>query len=98
MSDEVEVVNERKRVERDKRKQEIADLRWLMGQPMGRRFMWRLLDKSGMYRTSFTGNSSTFFNEGMRNIGLWALADVMEACPDQFSTMTQENRKDQPNG
>lgn len=95
MSDTDEaVVAERRRKDKDARKQELADLRWLMGQPQGRRFMWRVLERAGVYKTSFTGNSATFFNEGKRDMGLWALATVMEACPEQFLSMTQENRKD----
>ena len=42
------------------------DMRWLMGDPRGRRLMWSWLADAGVYRTSFTGNSETFFREGQR--------------------------------
>lgn len=68
------------------------DLVWLMGEARGRRFIWRLLDKAGVYRTSFTGNSATFFNEGQRNIGLWVQALLIEHCPEQYFTMLNEQK------
>jgi hypothetical protein len=46
-----------------------------------------------MYRTSFTGNSTTFFNEGARNIGLWLVDEVLSADTDQYLSMIKENNK-----
>ncbi|NDD53499.1 endopeptidase [bacterium] len=77
-----------------KKKIEAEDLKWVMGNKRGRRFAWRLLDRAGIYRTSFTGNSTTFFNEGMRNIGLMLVADIHEACPEAYALMIKENRND----
>lgn len=74
------------------RRQEVEDLRWLMGHKQGRRFVWRLLDKAGVYRTSFTGNSETFFREGQRNVGLFVLGEVMEVTHEQFAKMLDESR------
>lgn len=61
-----------------------------MSDKRGRRAIWRLLDITGIYRTSFTGNSTTFFNEGARNVGLQFLADVNEACPERYLEMLKE--------
>ena len=74
------------------RKKELEDIRWLMGHKQGRRFVMRLLEKAGIYRTSFTGNSETFFREGMRNLGLFVLSEVMEVTPDQFALMLKEQQ------
>jgi hypothetical protein len=74
------------------RKQELDDIRWLMGHKQGRRFVTRLLDKAGVYRTSFTGNSETFFREGMRNLGLFVLGEVMDVTPENFAKMLEENK------
>lgn len=75
-----------------KRRQEIEDLKWLMAHKQGRRFVTRLLDKAGIYRTSFTGNSETFFREGMRNVGLFVLSEVMEVTPEHFAKMLEEQK------
>lgn len=74
------------------RKTELEDIRWLMGHKQGRRFAMRLLDKAGVYRTSFTGNSETFFREGMRNVGLFVLSEVMEVAPENFAKMLEEQK------
>ena len=39
-----------------------------------------------------TGNNTTFFNEGMRNIGLKFFADVNE-FPDLYLLMAKESRE-----
>lgn len=73
---------------------EVQDLRAIMESPTGRRFMWRLLEQTGLYKTSFTGNSTTFFNEGQRNIGLWLISQVNENCLDEYTRMVKENREE----
>lgn len=69
---------------------EQEDFKWLMGNKRGRRIVWRLLERTGVYRSSFTGNSETFFREGMRNVGLTLLAQIHEITPDQFAVMLKE--------
>lgn len=71
---------------------EVDDLKWLMADARGRRFLWRLLDQTHVFRTSFTGDSRTFFNEGERNIGLKHLASVNEHCPEHYLSMLKEHR------
>ncbi len=75
------------------RRQEKDDFRRVMSSMQGRRLVWRLLERCGIYRTSFTGESSTtFFNEGRRNIGLWVTDEIFESCPEAHNQMTSENR------
>jgi hypothetical protein len=85
-----EDVEQARKLERD---QEKSDFAWLMSDKRGRRFMWRMLDVTGVYRTSFTGNSTTFFNEGQRNVGLKLIANIHEFAPDSYPTMLEEHRK-----
>lgn len=89
-----ESVKTRKRKDEQVRDRELHDMRSVMDTVEGRRFVWRLLDRAGVFRTSFTGNSTTFFNEGMRNMGLIVLADVQEACAHQYLVMMNEYKKD----
>ena len=56
----------------------------------GRSFYWRLLSRCGIFRTSFTGDNTTFFNEGMRQVGLWALEELFSASPEAFLLMQKE--------
>lgn len=84
-----------KRLENEKLEREILlnDVRHVLSSVQGRRFVWMILDMAGVYRSSFTGNSTTFFNEGARNIGLRVLSDVMDAKPEAFLQMQQEDKK-----
>lgn len=55
--------------------------------------MWATMARCGMYRTSFTGNSTTFFNEGRRQIGLELTALLSEADPDAMLSIMAERRE-----
>jgi hypothetical protein len=74
-------------------RQEADDVKWLMSDKRGRRLMWGLLEKTGLYRTSFTGNSETFFREGARNVGLTYMALINEHCPERYNSMVSEQRE-----
>lgn len=69
------------------------DFRWLMTSKRGRRIVWRWLERTGVYRSSFTGNSTTFFNEGQRNVGLMLMSMINEHAPEQYPVMLQEQKK-----
>lgn len=79
------------------RAQEIADLRTVMGTVQGRRFVWRLMDLAGVFRSSYTGNSDTFFREGQRNLGLIVMKDVQDHCFDEFVKAMAERKKEGTN-
>jgi hypothetical protein len=64
-----------------------------MSHQSGRRFVWRYLDRMGLWRTSFTGDrQGTDFREGMRNIALMLWGDLQKACPELLLRMQEENR------
>ena len=72
---------------------EQDDFKWLMGSKRGRRIMWRVLERCGVYRSSFNHSGSiTAFNEGARNIGLMMLSQIHSHCPDQFAVMLKEQQ------
>ena len=78
--------------EKSQREKEIDDVYFLLQNVQGRRFLYRYLTKCGVYRSSFTGNSQTFFREGERNIGIQLIDDIMEADPDKYTLLMKENR------
>jgi hypothetical protein len=73
-----------------KRDREVADFKQVVSTKEGRRFIWRLLEEAGVYRSSFTGTSQTFFLEGQRNMGLLLIREIHEICPDVYTTMLKE--------
>ena len=71
---------------------EVGDLKWLMSNKRGRRFIYRLLESAGVWRTSFNTNALVMsFNEGARNQGLKLVAQLTEHCPERYNEMIAEH-------
>ena len=71
---------------------EVSDFRFLMASTQGRRFVWRLLDKAGVFRSTFRTTGEGDFLEGMRNMGLLLLNDIHEICPEKYYVMVREQQ------
>lgn len=89
--------NARKLDDKVAARQEMDDFLWMMRNKQGRRFMWRLLTWTHIFKSSFTGNSETFFREGERNIGVRLMDEIHGLCPELYSTMVKEQKNDRPN-
>ena len=75
------------------RQNEESDIKWLMSSKRGRRFVWRLLEQAGVFRSSFNTNAMTMsFSEGNRNYGLQLLNLVHTLCPELYPTMIKEQQ------
>jgi hypothetical protein len=61
---------ENEKLQKELTKQNVNDLNHLLSTTEGRRFIMWLFKLCGQESTSFTGNSQTYFNEGMRNVAL----------------------------
>lgn len=77
--------------ERFGRKQQLADVGWVLSSKEGRRFVWRLLSEGHVFRTCFTGNNTTFWNEGKRDLALQFLMDT-QRYPELYLTMVKDNQ------
>lgn len=70
---------------RKRRQVELDDLKQVLNTPSGRRFITRLLDQTGLLASDmFTGNSTTFYNLGKRDVGLWVYNEMMKAKPESM--------------
>lgn len=77
------------------RKQQAADFVELMSTRVGRRFIWRMLDVAGVFRSTFRTSAEGAFLEGQRNIGLMLMADIHELCPERYVEMLNEAKEQQ---
>lgn len=76
------------------REREIEDVRFILNDKRGRRFLWRQLEECGVFRSSANNSGSwTYFNEGQRNIGLKLLTEITDASPDAYLLMLKENKE-----
>lgn len=79
---------------REARDLEIDDMKWLMSNKRGRRIAARILERAGVWRSSFNTNALNMaFSEGMRNEGLRLLAQITEHCPARYTEMLKESRE-----
>ena len=73
-------------------KQAQDDFRWVMSTPQGRRYIWRMLERTGIYRTTFRPNSEMAFLEGVRSVGVTVLTDCHTLAFDETLKMMNEAR------
>jgi len=60
----------------------------------GKRLLWWLLAETHVYRSSFTGNSLTYFLEGERAVGLKVLGLLVEADANAMQELLNFKRKE----
>lgn len=71
----------------------VEGIRFLLKQKEFRTWLWDLLGDCKMFESSFTGNSTTFFNEGMRSIGLKKLQEVLNVDTKAYLAMIEESQQ-----
>ena len=73
----------------DREKQDVINF---MSTESGRRFVHRIIQRAGLFRCSFSGQSNqTIFNEGGRNQGLMILSEIMTHASGSYQLMLKEN-------
>lgn len=73
------------------RDDELNDVRAVMNMESGRRFVSRLLGRARIFETTYAGSTNdTMFAEGGRNIGLFIMSEIDEACPERTIEMMRE--------
>jgi len=72
---------------------DIAALRATMSTAPGRRTIYRILKTTRWDQLSFTGNSETFRNEGMRQVDLLLRSELMRHCRTLYLQMMNENEE-----
>lgn len=74
-----------------RRAQEAADWQFILGDARGRRIVWDLLARAGVFKVSFVPDPyQTAFAEGGRNLGLTVLAKISEHAPASYLLMQNE--------
>ena len=76
---------------------ELNDFKRLMETTFGRRIMYRMLVKAGIYTSSYSVEAPQhhiYFREGARNFGLWILGEVQQSSPSLYITMLEENKNE----
>lgn len=78
--------------EERERELELADLRFLLSHPQGRRFIWRLLKHCRVFSSVFNHSGSmTYYNSGIQDVGHFVQSEVVEAKKESYFEMMREN-------
>ena len=73
--------------------EEEQDVRWLMGSKRGRRIVWRLLESSDLFTSTFVPDALRLaFCEGKRHFGGNLLATIHSHCPELYPVMVKERK------
>ena len=85
-------LEENARIERFLTEQANDDLKNVMSTRSGRRFVWHLIDFTGMWRTA--AGELLERSEGQRSVGLVLWGRLQDVCPDSLMEMQRENLYD----
>lgn len=83
----------------DVRKQEVEDVKRFMSDVAGRRFVYRLLSKSGLRQSVFrdrpllTAKQRVIFNGAQRDFGQWIEDEIIACAPIEYDRMVGEERE-----
>lgn len=78
------------------------DFKWLMSSERGRRIVFHLLDKAGVFRASIGRGFipdialDMAYAEGQKAIGLAVMKRIEVLCPERFSQMMKEQKHGKP--
>ena len=87
-------VEKAKTQEERERELELADLRFVVSSPQGRRLIWRLLTHCRVFNSVFNNSGSvTYYHSGMQDVGHFIQAEVIEAKKEAYLEMMRENEK-----
>ncbi len=70
----------------------------VLGTEAGKRLLCWLIDQTGVFAPCFTGNSTTFFLEGKRAIGLDLYRLLMAANPNALQDIVNFKRNEDTHG
>lgn len=90
-SDPEAAADEAAQADRVARQQQVDDLKWLMAHAAGRRFVTRLLEETGLFRTSFhTSGSVMSLNEGRKQVGYFLQSELVATTPEAYLKLLKE--------
>lgn len=96
--DDPDVQEERRRIAAEHQaymtRVEHDDFKWLASHKQGRRIIYRLLSRTGVFRNPFNPDAATMaLNCGMMSIGQAIWADLHDLTPERYEQMVTEYKE-----
>jgi hypothetical protein len=88
-----EMIKKAEQKDRDERKQELNDLRTVLGTISGRRLMWRILIKCNTFATIFNKDISLMsYLAGKQDLGHFLMQEISESDNNLMLKLMRENQ------
>lgn len=82
-----------------KRKQELNDIRTVLSNASGKRFVWRLLAECGTFRTVYSPDHSVMSRlSGKQDLGHFLMAEITNADNNLLLKMMRDNLTGEKDG
>lgn len=78
------------RAAKDEARLELNDLRGLLSTPQGRRTLWRLLERAGVFKSVMAPDGVIQYQAGKQDFGHELMALIERANPEALFTMMRE--------
>ena len=73
----------------------LGCMREVLKSRQGQKVIWHILGMCQLYSESFTGNSTTFYNEGKRSVGLELLQMLEDTDKTAYPKLLLEQTKEE---
>lgn len=90
-------VKRAKETEAERRQRELAELSDVLSTLSGRRVLWRLLGKCGVFESIMETSARIYYNAGKQDLGHYLLGEIAQADPNAYPLMMQDARKVEAN-
>lgn len=84
---EAKVADQKKR---ERERQELEDMKFLMDDARGRRFLFRLLQRGRVFSPIYVPGAEVYKNAARHDFCLLYLSQVLHACPAALQVMQSE--------
>ena len=77
----------------EQRRSDMKDLREILELSAGRRFLWRLLERAGAFRSIWEQSARIHYNAGQQDFGHFIMGEITEANEELLFQMMRENKE-----
>jgi hypothetical protein len=79
---------------KDKRRQELKDIKTVLANVSGRRLIWKILERCGTFNSIFNTDPLVMANySGQQDLGHYLMAEIVEADENLLLKLMKENQK-----
>jgi hypothetical protein len=79
--------------DKERRRQELNDIRTVLSNASGRRLIWRLMDKCKTFNSVYSAaDNMIFYNSGQQDLGHFIMSEIVQADENLLIKMMKDNK------